>query len=159
MTPAGLLVSTIKTARPYTAAYVLVCHEEKYLFVRREKTGYMDGYYGLPSGKMEDNEGFMAAAIREAKEEVGIDIDPSDLTHAVTLWRQEGRSGMEWCDVAFYVDRWQGVPQNAEPQLHSCIAWLSPDQLPENVVPYHRMIVHCHRNAETYGEYHTDVAK
>lgn len=75
----------------------------------------MNGYYGLPAGKVEVGEGFLPAAIREAKEEVGITIFPAGIKHAVTLWRLAEDTGLEWCDVAFDVSSWKGEPYNAEP--------------------------------------------
>ena len=58
------------TKRPFCAAFMLIAQDGKYLFVKRKNTAWMDGYYGLPSGKVERGEGFLEAAVREAKEEV-----------------------------------------------------------------------------------------
>ncbi|QQS18886.1 NUDIX domain-containing protein [Candidatus Saccharibacteria bacterium] len=68
----------IEAAQPYSAAFMLIKRGDKYLFVRRAHTDWMNGYYGLPSGKVEPGEGFFAAAIREAKEEVGVTVLPKD---------------------------------------------------------------------------------
>jgi 8-oxo-dGTP pyrophosphatase MutT (NUDIX family) len=42
--------------------------------LRRVNTGWMDGYYGFPAGHKETGESFLDCAIREVKEEVGLDI-------------------------------------------------------------------------------------
>lgn len=54
------------TATPYIASFVILRKAGKIAFVLREHTKWMNGYYGLPSGKVEKNEAFSAAAIREA---------------------------------------------------------------------------------------------
>ena len=42
------------------------------LLALREGTGYADGLWNLPSGKLEAGEDVVAAVIREAREEVGL---------------------------------------------------------------------------------------
>lgn len=143
----------MRTAQSFCAAYVIVRHEGKYLFVKRAHTTWMNGYYGLPAGKVEVGEGFLPAAIREAKEEVGITIFPAGIKHAVTLWRLAEDTGLEWCDVAFDVSSWKGEPYNAEPDVHSEIAWFGMRELPDNVIPSVRRMLELHEAGETYGEY------
>ena len=41
------------TATPYLASFVIIRKEGKIAFVLRTNTGWMNGYYGLPSGKVE----------------------------------------------------------------------------------------------------------
>ena len=50
------------------------------LLQRRCNTGYMDGKYDMAcSGHLESGESFSMAMVREAKEEIGIDIHEKDL--------------------------------------------------------------------------------
>lgn len=141
------------TARPYAAAFMLIEQEGKYLFVKRWQTGWMDGYYGLPSGKVEKNEGFMQAAIREAEEEVGVIVRPEDVSFACAAWRpSEDSEDMEWCDVVFMAHKWSGNPHNAEPDMHEEIAWFSADELPDNVVPHIRALMTAISRGEHYIE-------
>lgn len=96
----------------------------------------MDNYYGLPSGKVEKNEAFVAAAIREAKEEIGIVIKSGDLRHVLTMHRKKPKDNdNEWVDMFFEVGSYEGEPYNAEPHIHSELAWLDIHNLPENVIP------------------------
>src|SRR2546430_1308799 len=97
------------TARPYAACYVILRRDNKVAFVLRHNAGWMNGYYGLPAGKVEVAENFRAGAVREAKEEVGITIAPSSLTHALTVHRL-GDDKLEWVDVYFEVTEWEGEP-------------------------------------------------
>ena len=62
------------TGTPRIAVYLLIEQAGKYAFIMRSNTGWRDGYYALPAGKVEKNESFTQGAIREAAEEVGITI-------------------------------------------------------------------------------------
>lgn len=59
------------------AAHVVLVRDGHILLLRRWNTGFSDGQYSLPTGHLEDNEEVIAAASREAREEVGIEIDPA----------------------------------------------------------------------------------
>lgn len=133
---------------------MLIEREGKYLFVRRANTGWMNGYYGLPSGKVEKKEGFLAAAVREAKEEVGVTVSPEGAEFVHVSWRNEPEQhDMEWCDVLFRAKSWSGEPYNAEPDVHDSVAWFSLSDLPENVVPPVRAMLLAYAAGNTYSEF------
>ena len=58
------------------ASFVIFERDGKMLLARRFNTGYADGFYQMPSGHVEEHEYPSEAAIREIKEEVGVDIEP-----------------------------------------------------------------------------------
>ncbi|MDZ7955173.1 NUDIX domain-containing protein [Nostoc sp. DedQUE09] len=55
------------------ASYIILIKNEKILLIRRVNTGYEDGKYSVV-GLVDGNETFVQAVVREAKEEVGIDL-------------------------------------------------------------------------------------
>jgi 8-oxo-dGTP diphosphatase len=138
-------------ATPYTACFAILRRGNEVAFVLRQNTGWMDGYYGLPAGKVEKNETFTAGVVREAKEEAGVTIDPADIKHAITVHRKASDS--LWVDVYFEVSRWQGEPYNAEPHVHGALDWLDMNDLPENIVPAFRYALEQVAAGETYGEF------
>ena len=147
----------IEAAQPYAAAFMLIKRGDQYLFVRRAHTSWMDGYYGLPSGKVEHGEGFFAAAIREAKEEVGVTVQPEYATFKLTYWLQNDEEpGIEWCNVVFFAEEWEGEPYNAEPHMHDEVAWFRMSELPHNVIPSVRSMLEAIERGESYGEYHVE---
>lgn len=139
------------TATPYIASYVILRKNGKIAFVLRENTAWMNGYYGLPSGKVENGETYLQAAVREAKEEAGVDIKAADLQPVHTIHRKEPE--MTWVDVYFEATKWQGEPYNAEPHVHSELAWLDPKKLPKNVISSVKYALEQIEAGVTYAEY------
>lgn len=141
------------TATPYIASYVILRREGKVAFVLRSNTSWMNGYYSLPAGKVENDESYVQAAVREAQEEVGVAVQPEHLRHIHTMHRREGS---DWVDVFFEAQVWQGEPYNAEPHVHSELAWLDEQALPDTVIPSLRIALEAVARGETFSEYGWD---
>ncbi len=114
----------------------------------------MNGYYGLPQGKVEKNESFSAAASREALEEVGIKVKPEDLKFVHIMHRHDET---DWVDVFFEAESYEGVPLNAEPEVHGELAWFDPQYMPEKVLEYVRIALGHIENGSRYSEYNWDA--
>lgn len=145
------------TATPHIASYVILRRDGKIAFVLRANTKWMNGYYGLPSGKVEQDESFEQAAIREAKEEAGVTIAQKDLQHVLTMHRtkngEEEGGPKDWVDCFFEPVKWQGEAVNAEPHMHSELVWLDPNNLPENVIPSVRYAIEQIEQGSHYAEF------
>jgi 8-oxo-dGTP diphosphatase len=147
-------VNILGTAKPYLAAFVILRKDGKFASLLRSNTGWMDGYYGLPAGKVEKGESAVAAAIREAKEEAGVIVKDNDLEHTLTLHRYDkDNPAKEWIDIFFVTDKWQGNAYNAEPEVHGELVWLDSKKLPDNMTPYIHAAVEAIDRGETYLEY------
>ena len=77
--------------------------EGQILLSRRFNTGYADGQYSVPAGHLDGGETVMDAAAREAEEEVGIGIEPSDMTFSTVMHRMEGDQEDERVDFFVHV--------------------------------------------------------
>lgn len=119
-------------------ANIILRRGGKVLFLLRENTSWMNGYYAVPSGHVEDGESFRQAACREVKEEVGIDLKPEQLEHRLTFQQVDERGGIR-VGIYFEAMDWSGEPHNAEPHKHGEIAWFDPDNLPDSVIPTTRL--------------------
>jgi 8-oxo-dGTP diphosphatase len=117
----------------------------------RKNTGFCDGMYHLPAGHLEDDETIGAGAIREAKEELGIDIHSGDLRLVHTMHQREGR-----LSLFFDVEKWSGQITNTEPHKCELLDWLLPDRLPANVVPYARAALQLIRDGQNVGTFGWD---
>lgn len=115
--------------------HVILQRADTVLLCLRQGTGYADGLYCLPSGHLEEGETVTACAIREAREEVGVTLDPADLQPATVVHHlsPEGRPRL---GVFFAASTWEGQPYNAEPGKCGELTWAPIDALPDNTVPY-----------------------
>ena len=59
--------------------YTFLLRSESVLLVRRCSTGFEDGNYGPVGGHLKGRESIKQIAVREWREEIGIEIDPEDL--------------------------------------------------------------------------------
>ena len=102
------------------------------LGLRRNTTG--SGFYSIVSGKVNEGECVLQAAIREAKEEVGIVIHEKDLAFHTLIHTQE-RDGMHLSPF-FITDRWEGDIVNNEPHKCGDLRFFPLDNLPKNLLYY-----------------------
>ncbi len=122
----------------------------KILLIRRFQTGYMDGHYSVPAGHLDGGESVRAAAVREAREEVGVQIDPAAIRLAGVFHRLNGE---ERVDFFVHVLEWNGEPVNAEPGKCNDIRWADGKNLPENTIPYVRKAIENYRAGVMFEEF------
>lgn len=143
--------------RPHTASYMLLRKGDSIALILRKNTGWKDGWYSLPSGKVDLNESFTDTAIREVKEEVGVSVKPDGLRAALVVHRYEkGSDKPYWVDAYFEITKWQGEPYNAEPHMHGELAWFDLKKLPEKIIPSVRASIEAIEAGQTYAEYGWD---
>lgn len=111
----------------------------------------MDGYWSVPAGALDGNESLSQAAVREAHEEVGVQINDFDpvlvhTLHAVT-------EGNEWIGAFFVADTWTGEPVVCEPEKHAEVRWFAIDRLPETIIPYVLQAIDNYRAGMRYSVY------
>jgi 8-oxo-dGTP pyrophosphatase MutT (NUDIX family) len=141
------------TARPFAASFVLLRRGNKVAFVLRSNTDWMNNHYGLVAGKVEKDETFVEAAVREAKEEAGVTVSPENLKHVLTCYRKAEDETEAWIDIIFEASAWDGEPFNAEPAKHSSLEWLDLDNLPENMIPVSHFYFENIKAGNTFCEY------
>lgn len=127
-----------KTQGPYRSivdALIVLVRGHKVLLAKRQGTGYADGAWNLPSGKLDDGETVSQAAVREGLEEVGVRIAEDNLRF-VHLMHYRNARGDARIGVFFQVLGWDGEPYNAEPHKCERIQWWPLGQLPAETYPY-----------------------
>ncbi len=98
------------------------------ILLAMKKRGFGIGKWNGYGGKLEEGETVTEAAVREVKEEAGVDITESDLEHSGTIdfyfddkpeWNQRGE--------IYTIEKWMGEPQETEEMKP---AWFSFEQIP-----------------------------
>ena len=145
----GMYNQRMRARFPVTV-HLLFFRGDQILLLRRFKTGYADGQYSVPAGHLEGCETVMAAATREAEEEVGIKLKTDDMAFSTVMHRIEDE---ERVDFFIYVHKWQGEPFNAEPDKCDDLCWVDVNQLPANTVPYVRKALGNYLAGITFDEY------
>jgi len=126
-----------RAAFPVTV-HLLFVRENQILLARRFNTGYRDGEYSVPAGHLDGNETVIAAGMREAKEEIGVIIEPNDITFSSVMHRNEGD---ERVDFFVQIHKWSGEIVNAEPDKCDDLRWVNFDDLPDNTITYVRRAI------------------
>jgi len=118
--------------------FLILTRGEEVLLALRQNTGYGDGLWNFPSGKLDDGEPVDVAMCREAWEELGLKLTPADLPAPILLHARspegQGRIGLFYAvehDPARF-----GEPVNAEPHKCGGLRWVPADGPPEGTVPY-----------------------
>ena len=108
------------------------------LLQKRYNTGYMDGKYDAAcSGHLESNESLSMALVREAKEEINLEIDEKDLELvAIVHPYQEG-----YLNIFFTTKRYSGTPHIMEPDKCSDLQWFDINNLPHNTIERIRNVI------------------
>lgn len=124
------------------AAYVLLLlkKDNSILLIRRSaENKFAPNHFSLPGGRVEANESFTAALIREAKEELDITINQDDLSFVHAFYKKGTEN--EFAAFVFECSRWTGDIKNCEPLKHSGLQWVDINQLPEPMIPTHKNVL------------------
>lgn len=118
------------------------------LLARRAGVTYGAGLWGLPGGHVDAGESFLAAAVREAREEVGVVVAPADVRPlGVQHYTDDGLHGV---DVFFTTRRWQGDP--APVSECSEVGWFALDALPADTLPWLPAVLRGMSGGTWFGE-------
>ncbi len=121
------------------------------LFLRRANTSYQDGKLSLVASHVEENEDFKIAAVRESKEEVGVDILEENLNFSHIQIRNA--SDGERIDVFFEVTKWEGEIKNCEPEKCSELIWSIKEEKKDELIPQLFDILESVENKKVYSRY------
>lgn len=111
--------------------------EKLVLLTKRKNTGSNDGEYELPGGHLENNEDLFEAMIREAKEELCIELKREDLK-IVHLLHHYTKNRLNFIFLAEDIDV---IPKIGEPNKCDAIGWFNINKLPQNITDKVRLMI------------------
>ena len=108
--------------------------ENSILLMKRKDTWYWDGYYWVPAGHVEKWESFTTATIREAKEEIGIDLTKEQLKVVHVQHKKQNNANNERIHVYLLATERTWEITNNEQWKCEEIHWFDINKLPENTL-------------------------
>ena len=132
------------------AVHLLLVKDVRILLLRRYNTGYEDGNYSVVAGHQDGGEQLMAAMVREAREEAGINISPSNLRVVGVMHLMGDR---EYVSFFLHTSEWSGEVVNAEPHKCDDLSWFEIDSLTGNTIPYIRRAIENFRDGVWFDSY------
>jgi len=136
--------------------FAIVMNEDKVLLLRRFQTGIADGRYVLPMGGHDGKEPLTHTMIREAKEEINIEVRPEDLSVCHVMHRfhpMPNGFSFEQMDVYFKIEGYAGEIHNNEPDRCDELSFYPLDALPEKLEPFIAQALQCARHGQFYSEF------
>lgn len=126
---------SIERHRSIVDVHLLLYRSGRVLMLRRANASYGDGQLCFPSGHLESGESVVEGVIREAREEIGVEVDATSVRflHVLHLGAPDGQDRVGFF---FTTEHWRREPFNAEPHKCSELVRVDPGDLPDDVVPY-----------------------
>ncbi len=114
----------------------LICFSKgKFLLLKRAKTKQVDpGLFSAVGGKVEPGESFIAALIRETKEEINLNLDISKVRPIGIKQTPDAHTNAEWIIANFVIELDDQI--NFPTTEDGDFIWVGPEDLTlENTVP------------------------
>lgn len=119
-----------------SSVYLIIRNEEKQILLqRRQGTKLWPGFLALPAGHIDEGENAYDAVIREAKEELGIEISINNIIDTFVVNRRN-KSLPPYYDVYFEIDNYTGELKINEPEKCSELVWSDINNLPEDMIDF-----------------------
>jgi 8-oxo-dGTP pyrophosphatase MutT (NUDIX family) len=124
-----------------SAVHMIITKNNKILLQKRKGSKLWPGYYALPAGHIDEGETQFDALIREAQEELGINIDPKNILNSYVVLRRnffeiDGKQLEPYIDYYFDIEEFEGVPRIMEEDKCDELIWADADNLPEPFINY-----------------------
>ena len=112
----------------FNASVSFIVEEDNKILLFYRTDGYFkDGWWIIPAGHIEENEPAAQTVIREAKEELGIDVDIKDVEFVHILHNLVGENNR--LDFYFRIGKFKGKIQNLEPSKCAEMRFFDKDTL------------------------------
>lgn len=119
---------------------------------RHPDSSFAPGSWHFLAGHCE-REPAVDGLLREAEEEAGLTIAPEDVELVHTVHHVDSPGARPRVALIFQASAWMGTPQVLEPDRTVEWRWFSPQELPDEVVPYARVAIDGIRLGRPYSEH------
>lgn len=129
-------------------AGIVIIQDGKTLLAKR-KGAHAQGHWGSMGGKLVFGETPAQAAVREAREELGIEVGNLRFVCCMNL----KKDGEHYVDFSFVGELLDGEPQIMEPDKVAEIGWFSLDDLPTPLYEPVRAVLDAVKTGQAYYEF------
>lgn len=124
------------------------------LLQRRQNTGFADGLWDFScSGHVERGESMKDAAVRELKEELGLNIAAERLKFVALVHKYERENDLTYYNAYFCCDNFSGVPEICESDKCAQLKWFDMRALPDDLIDDRKKVAQAFADGEHYIEY------
>ena len=119
-----------------SSIYLIIKNENgEILLQRRQGTKLWPGFLALPAGHIDEGENAYEAVVREAKEELGIDISINNIVDTFVVNRRN-KSLMPYFDIYFEINGYIGDIKIIEPEKCRELVWADINNLPLDMIDF-----------------------
>ena len=122
------------------AVLALIKDDQVLLLQRSSDAVWMPNVWHVPGGRVEAGETVQEAAVREIREELGVEVSIEDLEFQGTV-AYDQTDGEDVDTFQFSTRRWQGEPRPLEPHKHQAMSWVSVADFPSNITSHSRVLL------------------
>ena len=137
--------------RPHVGIGVIILNPDGHILIGKREGSHAP-YFSIPGGYLEPGESFETAAIREVKEETGLDIvNPVvvGVSNNLETWKAEG---VHVVSVFLLAKEFSGTLTVMEPDKCSGWEWCDPSDLLEPHFEASRIAISCHLEGKFYRQ-------
>lgn len=103
---------------------LMICNNGRVLLAKRSAAkSWFPNCWDMIGGHIEPGETHLQALVREATEELAIELDSANVSVIDTVKLEDQEL------TVFTATQWDGTPINAAPEEHDFIAWLTIDDI------------------------------
>lgn len=137
--------------RPHVGIGVILVNPDGRILIGKREGSHAP-YWSIPGGYLEPGESFEAAAIREVREETGLDIVNPVVLCVTNNLQTFGQEGLHVVSVCLLAKGFTGNLAVMEPDKCSGWLWSDPSDLPEPHFEASSMAIACYLEKKFYRQ-------
>ena len=142
-----------------SSVYLIIRNKKnEILLQRRQGTKLWPGFLALPAGHIDEGENAYEAVIREAQEELGIEISINNIIDTFVVNRRN-KSLLPYYDIYFEINNYNGKIKIQEPEKCSELVWYDENNLPEDMIDFEIEAIKNNQNGIKFSVIDTDNEK
>ena len=142
-----------------SAIYMIIKNEKgEILFQRRCGSKLWPDFLGLPAGHVDKGEDVYQALVREAREELNIDINVKDIEDTFVVNRIN-KNLKPYYDVYFVIKNYKGIIKINEPNKCQELKWVLLDNMPDDVIEFEKIALDNYEKGIKFSSIRIDEEK